>query len=60
MGLDQVLPNVESFKFKVRIKCQVGKYISTRTKKNKLEMFYKNGQKINFLSNLYMLYFCCV
>ena len=58
MGLDQVLPNVESFKFKVRIKYQVDKYIST--KNNKLEMFYKNGRKINFLSNLYMLYFCCV
>ena len=39
----QALPNIEGFKFKVRIKYQVEKYIST--KNNKLETFYENGQK---------------
>ena len=39
----QVLPNIEGFKFKVRTKYQVEKYIST--KNNKLETFMKNGQK---------------
>ena len=34
----QVLPNIEGFKFKVRTKYQVEKYIST--KNNKLETFY--------------------
>ena len=45
MGLqkEQVLPNIEGSKFKVRIKHQVEKYIST--KNNKLETFYENGQK---------------
>ena len=36
----QVLPNIEGFKFKVRIKYQVEKYISTKNKP-----FMKNGQK---------------
>ena len=39
----QVLPNIEGFKSKVRIKYQVEKYIST--KNNKLETFMKSGQK---------------
>ena len=39
----QVLPNIEGFKFKVRIKYQVEKYIST--KNNKLETFYEKWPK---------------
>ena len=35
---ETVLPNIEGFKFKVRTKYQVEKYIST--KNNKLETFY--------------------
>ena len=38
----QVLPNIEGFKFKVRIKYQVEKYISC---KNKLETFYEKWPK---------------
>ena len=39
----QVLPNIEGFKFKIRIKYQAEKYISTR--KNKLETFYEKWPK---------------
>ena len=39
----QVLPNIEGFKFKVRTKYQVEKYIST--KNNKLETFYEKWPK---------------
>ena len=39
----QVLPNIEGFKFKVRIKYQVEKYISC--KNNKLETFYEKWPK---------------
>ena len=39
----QVLPNIEGFKFKVRIKYQVEKYISI--KNNKLETFYEKMAK---------------
>ena len=38
-----VLRNIEGFKFKVRIKYQVEKYIST--KNNKLETFYEKWPK---------------
>ena len=45
MGLQKetVLPNIEGFKFKVRTKYQVEKYIST--KNNKLETFYEKWPK---------------
>ena len=39
----QVIPNMEGFKFKVRIKYQVEKYISS--KNNKLEAFYEKWPK---------------
>ena len=39
----QVLPNIEGFKFKVRTKYQIEKYIST--KNNKLETFYEKWPK---------------
>ena len=39
----QVLPNIEGFKFTVRIKYQVEKYIFT--KNNKLETFYEKWPK---------------
>ena len=39
----QVIPNMEGFKFKVRIKYQVEKYISSEN--NKLETFYEKGPK---------------
>ena len=39
----RVLPNIEGFKFKVRIKYQVEKYISTKNKK--LETFYEKWPK---------------
>ena len=38
-----MLPNIEGFKFKVRTKYQVEKYIST--KNNKLETFYEKWPK---------------
>ena len=39
----QVLPNIDGFTCKVRIKYQVEKYIST--KNNKLEIFYEKLPK---------------
>ena len=39
----QVLPKIEGFKFKIRIKCQAEKYISTRN--NKLETFNEKWPK---------------
>ena len=42
----QVLPNIEGFKCKVRIKYQVEKYIST--KNNKFENLYKKMAKGSF------------
>ena len=39
----QVLPNIEGFKFTVRTKYQVEKYIFTTN--NKLETFYEKGPK---------------
>ena len=39
----QVLPKIKSFKFKIRIKCQAEKYISTRN--NKLETFNEKWPK---------------
>ena len=45
----QVLPNIKGFKFKVRIKYQVEKYIST--KNNKLETFYEKWPKDIFPLN---------
>ena len=41
--VDGIRQNIEGFKFKVRIKYQVEKYIST--KNNKLETFYEKWPK---------------